>query len=64
MMAISDHGQIQGSVSGGCIEQDLIARILCGGFDSSTPFLMRYGVIMDEAHRFGLPCGGSMELVV
>ncbi|MES3020424.1 MAG: XdhC family protein [Pseudomonadota bacterium] len=64
MMAINEHGQIQGSVSGGCIEQDLVERIHRGGFDSSTPFVLRYGVTKDEAHRFGLPCGGTMELVV
>ena len=63
-MALRDDGQVQGSVSGGCIEADLINRIQNGGFDSTTPFLLRYGVTQDEARRFGLPCGGTMELVI
>lgn len=64
MMALRADGQVQGSVSGGCIEQDLIERILNGGFDSTTPFLVKYGVTKEEAHRFGLPCGGTMELMI
>lgn len=64
LMAISDLGQVQGSVSGGCIEQNLIERILSGEFDSAAPLLQKYGVTSEEANRFGLPCGGSMELVI
>ena len=63
-MALRDDGQVQGSVSGGCIEADLIDRIRNGGFDSTSPFLLKYGVTQDEARRFGLPCGGTMELVI
>lgn len=62
-MALRDDGQVQGSVSGGCIEADLIERI-CDGEFNSTPFLLKYGVTPDEARRFGLPCGGTMELVI
>lgn len=63
-MVLRDDGQVQGSVSGGCIEADLIDRIRHGGFDSSTPFLLKYGMTQDEARRYGLPCGGTMELVI
>lgn len=63
-MALRDDGQVQGSVSSGCIEADLIERVLGGGFESTVPFLLKYGVTQDEARRFGLPCGGTMELVV
>ena len=63
-MALRDDGQVQGAVSGGCIEADLIQRIRNGGFDSTTPFLLKYGVTQDEARRFALPCGGTMELVI
>lgn len=63
-MALRDDGQVQGSVSGGCIEADLIERVLGGGFESTLPFLVTYGVTQEEAHRFGLPCGGTMELVI
>jgi xanthine dehydrogenase accessory factor len=63
-MALRDDGQVQGSVSGGCIEADLIERMLAGGFDAHLPFVLKYGVTQEEAHRYGLPCGGTMELVV
>lgn len=63
-MALREDGQVQGSVSGGCIEADLIERVRSGGFASTAPFLMKYGVTQDEARRFGLPCGGTMELVI
>ncbi len=63
-MAVRDDGQVQGSVSGGCIETDLIERVAKGGFAGELPFVLTYGVTREEALRFGLPCGGTMELVV
>lgn len=63
-MALRDDGLVQGSVSGGCIEADLIERLLREGFASSEPYAVKYGVTQDEARRFGLPCGGTMELVI
>lgn len=63
-MALRDDGQVQGSVSGGCVESDLIERVLQGGFDAAQPFLLKYGITQEEAQRFGLPCGGTMELVI
>ena len=67
-MVLRDDGQVQGSVSGGCIEDDLIRRAAAGEFTdesgNSAPRILRYGVTADEAHRFGLPCGGTLELVL
>jgi xanthine dehydrogenase accessory factor len=63
-MILRDDGQVQGSVSGGCIEDDLIRRAAAGEFAGCAPCLLRYGVTADEAHRFGLPCGGTLELVL
>ena len=69
IMALRDDGAVMGSVSGGCIEDDMIARytqpdaadaLAHGG----PPQLARYGVSADEAHRFGLPCGGTLELLL
>ena len=62
-MALRDDGLVQGSVSGGCIEDDLVARMRAGEF-AGTPVLQRYGVTQDEAARFGLPCGGTLEVLV
>lgn len=68
LMAINGRGETVGSVSGGCIEDDLIHRIREGGVKAacatSTPAVLRYGISADEAHRFGLPCGGTVELVL
>jgi xanthine dehydrogenase accessory factor len=63
-MAVRDDGQVQGSVSGGCIESDLIERVQNGEFNSASPIMLKYGVTQEEAYRFGLPCGGKMELVI
>ena len=68
LMAINGRGETVGSVSGGCIEDDLIHRIRQGGMEAAcatlTPSVLRYGISADEAHRFGLPCGGTVELVL
>lgn len=68
LMAISGRGETVGSVSGGCIEDELIERIREGGVTAAcaglTPTVQRYGISADEAHRFGLPCGGTVELVL
>lgn len=63
-MALRDDGRVQGSVSGGCIEDDLIARMRDGRIAGSRPFAQTYGVTREEAGRFGLPCGGTLELVI
>jgi xanthine dehydrogenase accessory factor len=63
-MALREDGLVVGSVSGGCIEDDLIARVHSGDMRANLPFLLTYGVSQDEARRYGLPCGGTMELMV
>lgn len=63
-MALREDGRVHGSVSGGCIEDDLIARMAAGEFHHAAPRVLRYGVTVDEARRFGLPCGGTLELVI
>jgi xanthine dehydrogenase accessory factor len=63
-MALRGDGAVQGSVSGGCVEADLIERVRAGAFRESGPDVLRYGVARDEADRFRLPCGGTLELVV
>lgn len=68
IMALRQDGTVVGSVSGGCIEDDLIALHRSSsqvswqartGVDKAT-----YGITADEAHRFGLPCGGTIELLL
>ncbi len=62
MLAIRDDGRVSGSVSGGCVEDDLILRATRGEY-LAKPQRLTYGVSKDEATRFGLPCGGTLELV-
>ena len=76
IMALCEDGAVVGSVSGGCIEDDLIyqhtqayASAASEGegskkIPSGPPAFVKYGVTADEAHRFGLPCGGTLELLL
>lgn len=70
LLAVRDDGVVSGSVSGGCVEDDLIARTKAA-FKSAAiepalaarPSMIAYGVSKEEAARFGLPCGGTLRLV-
>jgi xanthine dehydrogenase accessory factor len=63
LAALREDGRLVGSVSGGCVEDDLIGRAQAGTLPSA-PDRITYGVTADEAARFGLPCGGTLRLVV
>jgi xanthine dehydrogenase accessory factor len=62
LLALRDDGLVVGSVSGGCVEDDLIDRVRHGE-RVATPSMVTYGVTKEEAARFGLPCGGNLRLV-
>src|SRR5438270_9607121 len=62
LAAIRDDGILVGSVSGGCIEDDLVARR--EEYRGRKPAFSAYGVTADEAQRFGLPCGGELEVII
>ena len=62
LLALRADGQVVGSVSGGCVEDDLIDRVRHGE-RTGTPSLVVYGVTNEEAARFGLPCGGNLRLL-
>jgi xanthine dehydrogenase accessory factor len=64
MLVIAEHGQVVGSVSGGCIEDDLIVHVQNHGCTRTLPEIVTYGISADEAHRFGLPCGGTIQLAI
>jgi xanthine dehydrogenase accessory factor len=63
-LAICEDGLVVGSVSGGCIEDDLIDRVRKAGMTRTVPEIVTYGITADEAHRFGLPCGGTIQLMI
>jgi len=62
LLAMRDDGLVVGSVSGGCVEDNLIDRVRHGE-RVCAPKLVTYGVTKEEAARFGLPCGGTLRLV-
>jgi xanthine dehydrogenase accessory factor len=62
LLAIRDDGILVGSVSGGCIEDDLISRR--ESFTGRKPLFESYGITSEEARRFGLPCGGQLEVII
>ena len=64
MLAVRDDGHVVGSVSGGCIEDDIIDRVRREGMTATRCEAVTYGVSADEARRFGLPCGGTIQLVL
>jgi xanthine dehydrogenase accessory factor len=68
MLVIRDDGHVVGSVSGGCVEDDLIERVKTSQAAQQAtgvkPELVTYGVTADQAARFGLPCGGTLQLAL
>ena len=64
MLAVRDDGLVVGSVSGGCIEDDIVDRTRKEGLKATRAEAVTYGVTADQARRFGLPCGGTIELVL
>jgi len=64
LLAMNDAGQFIGSVSGGCIEESLVARYRDGELAGPAPTLLDFGVDRQEATRMGLPCGGRLELLI
>ena len=64
MLAVRGDGLVAGSVSGGCVEDDLIFRIRNKSLAVDKPEIATYGISKDEATRYGLPCGGKLELVL
>ena len=64
MLVIRDDGHVMGSVSGGCVEDDLIDKVKRHQLASGKPEVTTYGVSDEEAKRWGLPCGGTLQLVL
>src|SRR3954451_25326631 len=62
-LAVSQAGELAGSVSGGCVESDVVEQareVLAGG----APRLVTYGLTPDPAWSVGVPCGGEIDIRV
>lgn len=64
LMVMRNDGILTGSVSGGCVEEDLLERFRNQQLSEVYPARIDYGVNRDDAARFGLPCGGRLELLI
>ena len=60
-MAIDENGEIIGSVSGGCVEGDVVANAL-DLFDNPKVKIIDYGITNDTAWEVGLACGGDIRI--
>ncbi len=64
LLACDQDGHIQGSLSGGCVEDDLLEKLTNGELAANAAQQFRYGISAEESEKFGLPCGGSLLIVV
>jgi len=69
MMACTLNGELVGSISGGCIEEDFLDQLRDGSLKSqydreNKPFLVKYGITAEEQARLKLPCGGQLHVLL
>lgn len=69
MMACTLQGEMVGSISGGCIEEDFLQQLRLGSLKQRyeterRPFIVQYGVSAEEQARLRLPCGGELHVLV
>jgi len=62
-LAISESGAMCGSVSGGCVENDVAVQAL-EVIASGDPRILTYGITEDQALGVGLPCGGEIDVLL
>ncbi|MEM1230680.1 MAG: XdhC family protein [Pseudomonadota bacterium] len=64
LLACNSDGQMVGSLSGGCVEDDLLAALTAGELAAQAPLFYDYGVTAEETERLGLPCGGHLRVFI
>lgn len=64
LLACTTKGELVGSLSGGCVEDDLVARLQAGEPAMSAPQCFEYGLKTEDNERLGLPCGGTLKVLV
>lgn len=64
LLSCNEEGHVVGSLSGGCIEEDLLEKLQQGDLARDKPEVMVYGKTQEEGERFNLPCGGQLHIVI
>ena len=64
LLACDNTGRVVGSLSGGCVEEDLLQKLTEGKLARDRPELLIYGATQEESERLGLPCGGQLHVVI
>lgn len=63
LMALSQQGVLVGSISGGCIEEELLQQLSLGN-EFLQPSIIDYGINEQDQIRFKLPCGGHLKILL
>lgn len=64
LFACSAGSSIVGSLSGGCVEDDLLDKLTAGELARERAQFFQYGISAEETEKFGLPCGGSLHIAI
>ncbi|MDA1075318.1 MAG: XdhC family protein [Proteobacteria bacterium] len=64
LFACNAAGHIVGSLSGGCVEDDLLEKLMKGDLAAERAQFFQYGISAEETEKLGLPCGGHLHIVV
>jgi xanthine dehydrogenase accessory factor len=64
LLTCNQHGVVVGSLSGGCVEDDLLEKLTAGELAIQGPEFFQYGITAEETEKLGLPCGGHLYIVV
>jgi xanthine dehydrogenase accessory factor len=64
LLTCNEHGVLVGSLSGGCVEDDLLEKLTAGELADQGPEFFQYGITAEETEKLGLPCGGHLYIVV
>ena len=64
LLGCDSQGHIVGSLSGGCVEDDLLEKLTSGELAADRAQFFTYGESAEEAEKFGLPCGGTLRIII
>ena len=63
LLTCNSDGSVVGSLSGGCVEDDLLEKLQSGRLVADGASLLKYGLAPEDTERLGLPCGGHLHVL-